>query len=339
MKFIRRSNIVHLNSSSPDVPRWHLQLSQDPERIASIFWGAGALVILTVLPMEHWTTFQRTYLIIAELFSIVVTYLRFTNPAWMPKKSHHVAVLIGIFGIGGLIWTTSNYSMNLSVLFIWIALAVALIYPLKTGIFYIGISGIVYAFVLYITHSAVPVERWVEIIGASTVAGGTVSLLVNELKSNSLQDPLTKLPNRRAWTLRIADDFSRARHTSLPLSVAMVDLDGLKEINDEFGHAAGDRLLKRLGSRWGSLMINGSLLARLGGDEFVILAPGSDAKGLQETVITLAQSTPDIQFSVGIATWDGIESYERLLARADEKMYHVKAKKSSDTPNLFGEFG
>ena len=191
----------------------------------------------------------------------------------------------------------------------------------------IGLISVEYAIVLTVSHSGAPIERWIEIVGTAIVSAGTVSLLVDELRRNSLQDPLTKLPNRRAWASKLGEEINQASRSSLPLSIAIIDLDQMKQINDNLGHAAGDQVLKTIGSVWPTLLRGGSQLARIGGDEFSIIAPDTDVTGLETAILRMSNATPEITFSVGISTWDGIETIDQLVGRADQLMYKMKIEK------------
>lgn len=328
-----KSNPNFKNLYQESIGKHLVAIFQGNDNTAPIFWGGGAVAILTIIPMEHWDRFQLTYLIIAELFTLGATALRIFNSSWQPMWSRAVGIVVASLGISGLIWITKNFSMNLSVLFIWVALFAALNFTIKTLVYVIGLIGVEYATVLIASHSGAPIERWLEIIGTALVSGGTVSLLVAELRRNSLQDPLTKLPNRRAWTSRLEEQISQASRSSLPLSIAIIDLDQMKETNDNFGHIAGDQILKTIGSVWPSLLRSGSQLARIGGDEFSIIAPDTDVIGLEAAILRMKNATPEITFSVGIATWDGAESIEHLVSRADKLMYKMKIEKSHPITN------
>ena len=149
--------------------------------------------------------------------------------------------------------------------------------------------------------------------------------LVLELEASARQDQLTGLPNRRAWEERFAEELKRAGRSGDPLSVAIVDLDGFKRVNDSRGHAEGDRLLRRQSEAWTSATRASDFLARLGGDEFLVAFPACGASEAQEVASRMLESTVEpLGASIGIAEWDGC-SGEALVARADLAMYEAKA--------------
>ena len=142
----------------------------------------------------------------------------------------------------------------------------------------------------------------------------------------SRRDDLTGLPNRRAWNAALARALPTARGDGRPVSIAMLDLDRFKLFNDTFGHPAGDRLLKEATAAWSATLRSTDILARYGGEEFIVLLPGADL-GHAGAVLDRARAvTPSGQtFSAGVATWDGTETADDLIARADIALYAAKA--------------
>ncbi|BCJ73620.1 hypothetical protein CS0771_31640 [Catellatospora sp. IY07-71] len=145
------------------------------------------------------------------------------------------------------------------------------------------------------------------------------------IREMSHTDELTGLPNRRAWTIELPRAIERARRDSVPLSVAMLDMDHFKLFNDTHGHPAGDRLLTVAGAAWQRRLREVDYLARYGGEEFLVLLPDADGVRAGQVVDRLRNTTPLGQtFSAGIATWDGRETSDELVARADSALYAAK---------------
>jgi diguanylate cyclase len=145
------------------------------------------------------------------------------------------------------------------------------------------------------------------------------------IRELSHTDELTGLPNRRAWTVELPRAIEQARRNVVPLSVAMLDLDRFKVFNDTYGHPAGDRLLKAAGAAWQERLRAGDYLARYGGEEFIVLLPDADAALAQQVIDRLRDATPLGQtFSAGVATWDGTETSDELVIRADAALYAAK---------------
>jgi diguanylate cyclase (GGDEF)-like protein len=146
-----------------------------------------------------------------------------------------------------------------------------------------------------------------------------------QLRELSLVDPLTALPNRRAWSVELPRAIERARRDGQPLCVAMLDLDHFKRFNDDFGHPAGDALLQAVASAWSDRLRVVDRLARYGGEEFIVLLPGAGIDQAGRALARLRPVTPAGQtFSAGLAAWDPLETSEELIARADAALYAAK---------------
>lgn len=155
-----------------------------------------------------------------------------------------------------------------------------------------------------------------------------------ELARLALVDDLTGLRNRRGL-LAVAEPLTRvAQRDQRDMALFYIDLDNMKEINDRYGHAAGDAALIETANFLVSTFRDSDIVARLGGDEFCVLLPrnGVEAKAvmdrLEEKVQALGASPP-ISLSVGVAKyhWDKPCSIETLIERADAAMYQHKAAK------------
>ena len=157
-----------------------------------------------------------------------------------------------------------------------------------------------------------------------------------QLEAAALHDPLTGLPNRRFVSSWLPYALSQARRERSKLAALFVDLDDFKEINDRWGHTAGDKVLIHAAERFREMLRQSDILARVGGDEFVILVPNAPPREkLVELSIRLAESLKTladgkeahlwVSASVGIAQFpDDAANEDELLSAADSAMYAAK---------------
>ena len=149
--------------------------------------------------------------------------------------------------------------------------------------------------------------------------------LLARLEESARTDDLTGLLNRRAWEEELPREMARARRQSDPLCVAMLDLDFFKNYNDERGHQAGDRLLKQSAAAWVTELRASDTLARYGGEEFTVVLAGCNLANAKDIVERLREAMPrDQTVSAGVACWNGRESAEELVGRADGALYEAK---------------
>ncbi len=152
----------------------------------------------------------------------------------------------------------------------------------------------------------------------------------------SLTDEFTGLPNRRAFMRRLEDEIGRAQRYATPLSLAIVDLDEFKIINDTYGHIAGDQVLRCYAEHMLSIFRHHDLVARYGGEEFSVLLPNTTLEGAQCALSKVqgraAQSRCEHggrvlllpTFSAGLALHTHGEQPIRFIERADRALYRAK---------------
>jgi len=157
--------------------------------------------------------------------------------------------------------------------------------------------------------------------------------VINEL---SQRDSLTGLPNRRFLFENIPSELARLGHSNKKMAVIFIDLDGFKNVNDTFGHEAGDALLRIAGGRFLSIVRPLDIVARLGGDEYVIILKDiagdeciipklKEAVTQMSTPFVLAGHSVTIGCSIGVAIYPTHGSdFDTLMNRSDEAMYEAK---------------
>ena len=157
------------------------------------------------------------------------------------------------------------------------------------------------------------------------VSVGTTALF--KLREQAAFDELTGTLRRAAGMAALDREISRARRMKAPLTVAFIDLDGLKQANDRRGHKAGDELLRGLAEVLKSGLRGQDLVTRYGGDEFVCLLPDTPAAAARAKLASIQSEAEaaGIRFSLGVAQLERSDDLVSLLARADREMYEAKA--------------
>ena len=148
--------------------------------------------------------------------------------------------------------------------------------------------------------------------------------LSESLRRQADTDTLTGLLNRNGFMAAAVREHAIAQRSGNRLTLAILDLDGFKQINDLRGHTVGDRVLADLGKSWRERLRTGDILARHGGDEFVLLLPATTPEGAGVVLDRLRDKDLPVTWSVGIGEWLPGESLGECIARADTDLYSVK---------------
>ncbi len=172
----------------------------------------------------------------------------------------------------------------------------------------------------------------------ASVTDTEVSTKVTPVDIDSLErlasaDPLTGLANRRGGEKDIAAEISRARRQNTPLSCVLLDLDHFKEVNDTFGHQAGDYVLREVSALLRRTVRAYDILVRWGGEEFLVVLPGVEkdqALRLAERIRQAVENMPlagigGVTASVGVAALGSDYSFDAMFAAADRRLYSAKA--------------
>jgi diguanylate cyclase (GGDEF)-like protein/PAS domain S-box-containing protein len=179
------------------------------------------------------------------------------------------------------------------------------------------------------------------IVGISTIVRDITERKRREAHTRALTvtDELTGLHNRRGFVSIAELQLKLARRSRAPLHVGFIDLDGMKAINDRFGHAVGDEALKETAALLRASFRDSDVLARVGGDEFVVLTIGADdqaMKLIQERLFAAvakanreAQHPYALSLSLGVVVCDleSGASLDQMIEEADRRMYQVKGEK------------
>jgi diguanylate cyclase (GGDEF)-like protein len=192
-----------------------------------------------------------------------------------------------------------------------------------------GLIALVVLFALYSVYQLFALHRMRRALVEQRIKA-------EEYRQLALFDPLTGVYNRRAAEARIAEEIKRCTRRGVPLTVAVLDLDDFKVINDNYGHLAGDSALKEFAQRLKRASRGSDIVARLGGDEFLLILPECTPMQLKIVLRRLEPLEIEFQgqrirfsFSAGWANHAPGETPEQFMHSADQALY---AKKRTPAP-------
>ncbi len=165
----------------------------------------------------------------------------------------------------------------------------------------------------------------------------TLRKKVSEHNQQAFNDTLTGIPNRHAYEERLQQEYARWKRYQQPLSIMVVDIDKFKQINDSFGHRAGDKALRIIAGQLQKMTRETDLIARYGGDEFVLLLPETDTRGamaiaeklrnaVEKCAFHFRKKRVTITISCGISEYCEGDTPEDAFERADQALYQSKHK-------------
>jgi len=304
-------------------------------------------VLLALVPYVLWVAPPHEWAILAVLGAAAAAHVWWwlymrrggvigRGAAVLTIIADTVAIGVGVTLVGGiyspaiLLW-----GVNLTVSAVWLGLAWTL-------------PALAVACVWYVVLAASGVGAWATLTDAqyATLAGGALLALVvltgviaqrqrlalAAAETRARTDALTGLANRAAFEERLAQEIERVVRYGHPLSLALLDVDDFKRVNDSYGHLAGDHALRRVSRELDGAIRRVDLAARLGGEEFALLLPETDTDAALALVTRLGGAIrlpggagPALTVSAGVATCPAhADRPEALVAAADDALYRAK---------------
>jgi diguanylate cyclase (GGDEF)-like protein len=194
-----------------------------------------------------------------------------------------------------------------------------------------ALVGLVLVFNVYVIYQQVQIHRIRRQLTEQAFSVDKAEMLAEEVYKVAIMDSLTDLHNRRYARQRLREEIVRSQRNGLPLTVILFDLNSFKQVNDNHGHEAGDKVLKSFAARLRKATRGSDVAARYGGDEFLVVLPECKPghvhyflrrlEGLQADV---GRDLLPVSYSAGWAEYSPGESCEDLLERADEALYANK---------------
>jgi diguanylate cyclase (GGDEF)-like protein len=201
-----------------------------------------------------------------------------------------------------------------------------------------ALVGLVLIFNVYLIYQQFQITKLRSELGTQIDSLAKVESLASEVYKLAALDQLTGLYNRRSGEQRLAEEMSRAQRHGRPLTILLMDLDGLKAVNDKHGHAAGDTVIKSFADRLQRAIRGSDLAVRLGGDEFMAILPECKCEEVNRVLgriegldFEFDDQKIRLRFSRGWTDFRPIDTMQEFLRRADVALYEDKraAKRAS----------
>ena len=294
-------------------------------RALAALFGAGGTITLVSLVFPHWDGLNAGGVAGPAVAAEFVGIGLFVGGHRLAARSFHFFLALGTICIcvavhfGG----TAVHTLY-ATYFVWIALYGFHFFSRWAASAHLGLAGLGYLIILTSTPTAAAGPAWLVVMGTAAVSGLVVASLVAKVNRLAHEDPMTGIANRRSWDDALQREVGSAIRHHRPLSVAMMDLDGLKAINDEHGHRAGDDMIIAATTKWTTLLRGQDVLARLGGDEFGLLLPECSCEEAKMVLMRMNAALDGLTVSSGVASLSVGESAHALCIRADDALYRAK---------------
>lgn len=260
-----------------------------------------------------------------------MTMLRGRVPQWLL----HPILLIATAGVSTSIASSAIAAgpAVTALRYFWIALYAALFLSRRAVVAHGLAIAVGLAWGLHASGAPWGPQTWGFVVMTLAAAAGTVHVLIERLRHLAHRDPLTALVTRSAFIAMAEQAMYLSSRSGMPLTLALIDLDGFKILNDERGHAHGDSVLVALADAWRGVVRRGDVLGRHGGDEFILLMPGTTVENSAAVIRRLREARPETSWTAGVAEWGG-ESLTDWINRADLDLYANKRARTLLTTEL-----
>lgn len=175
---------------------------------------------------------------------------------------------------------------------------------------------------------------WLILALINAVSGVVTGIFIKKLHQGARRDSLTGLYNRRCFYDRMNYEMEKMKRTKLPLSLALIDIDNFKAINDTYGHLEGDKVLVKLAGIFKTQARSCDTVVRWGGEEFTIILPETDKNGAMafaeriRALVEYSDCKYKITISIGVTTVCQEYDAEKIMSIADRALYKAKERKN-----------
>jgi GGDEF domain-containing protein len=293
--------------------------------------GAGSSLIVALFPAAANAPVELFQIVAVLAFaaSLLLWSLAGRTPQWLLQ----VMVAGGTLAISVLIAraATGVSTVVTATDYIWMGVYVSFFFSRTAARLHLTLIAVSFGVALLANSQHVPAEAWLVMTASIIVASETIGRQSARLRHEAHTDSLTGLLNRKGLASAADRAFALADRTGIPLTIALIDLDDFKQVNDRDGHAEGDRLLVRMTRTWTDELQPGDIFARLGGDEFLVVLVGSSDEEAARFFERLLFISP-APWSAGVIKRSSGEDLSACLARADNALYESKRSRIVQKP-------
>ena len=321
---------------------WEIML-----RSLMVIWGVGATFFLVMLMVSPPPLELANELLGIDIIGFALLGMLYAGrerlPRWTPDVCAYVLYLV----VGGIILIYQDVDSPYGFFYLWLSVHSFYFLPWRRAAPQVAFIAADYAVCLAVIPGAgLPVMRWTITMLTIGVTCTMVALLrmrvnalVDRLSADARVDPLTGLYNRRSYDEAIVGEIARSERSGQPFALVLGDIDHFKRINDEYGHPAGDAVLRTVATQLLQSERRVDMAARLGGEEFALLLPNTNGFGAyivaertRRNLKAAFAGTPAVTMSFGIAVYPNDATDASALFRAaDTALLRAKRQGRNQT--------
>jgi diguanylate cyclase (GGDEF)-like protein len=310
-------------------------------RNGALLFGAASLVTLLGLLLPHQSEVDTLGLEAVVVGTAILASVLVLAQGRLPEGAYSAIIAIGTVMVSVAVYSNGERRGGPAgydeLYYLWVVFYAAHYLRRRSLVLQVLLIAVSYGITLALMDlGAIATSRWLTVIGLVTGGAIVVRLLtehveqlVTELDAAARTDRLTGLANRRALEEEYRREAARAGRTGEPLALVLIDLNRFKDVNDLYGHAAGDAVLTSVAQSMQRVIRDTDVAARIGGDEFALLLPNVNmpaATAIAHRLTKLAADQQDpatrVGLSFGVAVSEnGFESLETLSRDADKVLY------------------
>lgn len=337
-------------------PSAHPRTRAEGARLArsfAVLYSCGAALVMASLLVSEARASSPTAIALATAAAAVVAAALLLGAHRLPRRLAPLLPSLGTALITVVVLAADpDTAAAYALLYLWAILSAFYFFGLSIALTQVALAICAASAALALRANEQAAVYWVLVTGTLLATAWLVTLVrrhseevAAHLRAAAICDPLTGLLNRRGFEERIDEELERAQRAGAMLSLLVADLDGLKGLNDRFGHAAGDAALRKFAAVLVENKRRLDAAVRLGGDEFALVLPQTGTEGARDMATRLDRALagasrdgrqPSATFGAATFPGDG-STAEELLAAADRALYASKAARPGALARPAGE--